>query len=215
MGMWSDHYMVNPKLVQANYRAVRGCKEYMLESGLGCSVETVLDIGANMGIYTLAFAEAFPGSVIHAFEPVGSNFEYLSKHVSKATKYGCDINLHNFGFWKEEADLQMGIPQERNDVQNTGLYRVGADKLACMASFKVLDDWSKVNKVQPDFIKIDAEEADEIIVAHGKEAVAKAKWLLIESSEDSLRGLLEEIGFVSCSKFRQDTLWFNEKGSHV
>lgn len=208
MGIWSKHFMSNPKLVESNYKAVRNCKKYIDESALKVKVKTVLDIGANVGVYTLAFAEVFPGSTIHAFEPVKSNFTYLCNHVLKATKYGCDINLHNFGFWKEEAELQMGIPVERKDTKNTGLYRIGAEQLACMASFKVLDDWVLSNNVAPDFIKIDAEEADEIIILNGKNAIRECNWLLVESSSDSIRKILEELGFISCSKFRQDTLWF-------
>ena len=38
----------------------------------------ILDVGANIGMYSLAYASMFEGAEIHSFEPVPFIFDYLN-----------------------------------------------------------------------------------------------------------------------------------------
>ena len=40
---------------------------------------TILDIGANVGIYSLSYASLFKGAIIHSFEPVNFIYKILRK----------------------------------------------------------------------------------------------------------------------------------------
>lgn len=54
---------------------------------------TILDLGANVGAFSLWAAHRWPGSIIHAYEPHPGNFDMLSENV-----YGYrGIHLHRFG----------------------------------------------------------------------------------------------------------------------
>lgn len=46
------------------------------------TVRTVIDVGANEGQTVSAVAKAFPGAVVHAFEPIAGTFEVLQRAFS-------------------------------------------------------------------------------------------------------------------------------------
>jgi FkbM family methyltransferase len=56
--------------------------------------ESVFDIGANIGLFTIFVEENFPGTRVHAFEPSPRTFEILRANVSR---YGEAVSLHHCG----------------------------------------------------------------------------------------------------------------------
>ena len=66
-----------PTFSVTSYSMVSALKRQNLEP------QTVLDVGANVGQFTVAVAKMFPGVRIHSFEPVPECFMNLQKNVSK------------------------------------------------------------------------------------------------------------------------------------
>lgn len=51
--------------------------------GCGWDIETVFDVGANVGRVSRKYAKKFRNASVHSFEPVGSTFEVLKRNVSR------------------------------------------------------------------------------------------------------------------------------------
>ena len=54
---------------------------------------TILDIGANIGLFSLFMISRFPAANIYAYEPMPPNFEYLTENVERNSATG--ITLEN------------------------------------------------------------------------------------------------------------------------
>ena len=55
----------------------------------GACIETVFDVGANVGQSALKFRSAFPAARIHCFEPVSSCFDALKSAVAGDSRIHC------------------------------------------------------------------------------------------------------------------------------
>jgi FkbM family methyltransferase len=73
--------------------------------------DTVLDVGANVGHYTLALAAAVgPGGLIYAFEPVQETFHCLAHNV--AASGFRNVVLFNAAASDDARPINMAIPSE-------------------------------------------------------------------------------------------------------
>ena len=150
--------------------------------------DVMLDIGANVGMYTIVAAKVY-GVKVFAFEPESSNFALLNKNifinnlqgvakafpVAVAEKSGFgDLNLsqfkpggscHNFG---EAIDFKHE-PFNASYVQ--GAYSTTIDDLINMQAIPM-----------PQHIKIDVDGIEEKVIAGGKETLKRPelKSVLIE-----------------------------------
>jgi len=182
-----------------------------------CEIKNILDIGANMGVYSYSFAFWFPNSFINSFEPVPGNYKLLKQHIDNC-EFKDRIKCHRFGFYKEEKDVVFGIPSHRGDLDNTGLYTMGGEQCTQSGRVVLLSDWIQKQSVYPDLIKIDAEGVDFDILNSSKDELLHVKWITVEAS-DSCSDLLIKLGFVEDKKFRNikginfnrrtDSLWRN------
>jgi FkbM family methyltransferase len=134
---------------------------------------TILDVGANIGWYSLNFAKAFPNSTIHAFEPIPATFAYLLANI--ALNQTTQIHPHNFGFSDHEGELVFYFDPAGSggasamDLQGTGT----AQKVACQ--IKCLDRFMADSGVRVDFIKCDVEGAELFMLKGGAETLKKFK----------------------------------------
>ncbi|MBF0521778.1 MAG: FkbM family methyltransferase [Candidatus Omnitrophica bacterium] len=110
---------------------------------------TVLDIGANIGYYTILFSKLVgKEGKVHAFEPDALNFSYLKKN----TKGLDNVILNNAAVGEKSGDLFLYHSETLNVDCKT--YDSGENrkktKIACIA----IDDYLSQNQ-RVDFIKID------------------------------------------------------------
>ncbi len=62
--------------------------------------ETVFDIGANIGLFTMFVKESFPDTNVHAFEPSPVILSVLAKNVGR---YGDSVRVHACGMAEREG----------------------------------------------------------------------------------------------------------------
>ena len=138
--------------------------------------DTVIDCGANIGYYT-NFFRAIVGKkgCVHAFEPVPSTFEYLTKN---AFEYSNSNNyfLNMVGLYKEESTKNIYIPDSISGHASLNKHKEAwqADKID-KTEIKLirLDTYIKNNDIKKvDFIKIDV-EGSEIDVLQGSKLTIK------------------------------------------
>lgn len=130
---------------------------------------TILDIGANNGLFSLAYASMFRGAQVHSFEPVSFIFDELTKNVHMNTHLSADIHVHNFGLSNRTETLKLSIPAPEQHERyrrcnqkaalDTRLFSVlGKGEKKYDAKFVTLDNWIGEQKISAvDFIKIDVE----------------------------------------------------------
>lgn len=84
--------------------AITNIMRKLIKSGDVC-----LDIGANVGWFTTLFQKLVgAGGAVHAFEPIPSTFELLSKNAG-ANKVSENIWLNNLALGDEEKEIELHI----------------------------------------------------------------------------------------------------------
>ncbi|MFO0565118.1 MAG: FkbM family methyltransferase [Polyangiaceae bacterium] len=143
-----------------------------------------LDLGANVGLYTLLFARY--GGHVHAFEPLPRNVAYLFRH--------CELNrLSNVTIlpWALSdhlalARFQLGPSSALGRLSDAGTLPVVSVSL---------DEYARAMDRRPDVLKIDVEGAEERVLADGRELLAGArpKILLSIHGRKAREGCLERL----------------------
>ena len=113
----------------------------------------IVDIGANIGYYTLFFAKLVPEGMVYPFEPDTTNFELLRKNI-KANHY-TNIIPDN----RALSDTP-GVTYLMLNKLNTGGHRITNEKTETPVFMMRLDDYIK----KVDFIKIDVEGAETMVI---------------------------------------------------
>ena len=130
----------------------------------------VLDIGANIGYYTVLFAEKTgkTGKVI-AIEPDPINFEILQKNIK-------ENNLRNV------VAVQAAVGNENKKMkiyeskENYGDHRMWGNGLAVSVFCRKLDDLLKELEYEKiDFIKMDVQGFEAEVIEGGKNIIEKNK----------------------------------------
>ena len=135
----------------------------------------ILDIGANIGMFSLSYASIFKGAEIHSFEPVPFIYNYLCKNLEINPNLNHKIYPHNFGLSNCVEQKQLSIPEpyqhERyNDNIDIRLYSVlGEGEERFNAKFVPVDLWVKKSQIEAvDFIKIDVEGYEYLVLEGAK-----------------------------------------------
>lgn len=138
----------------------------------GCS--TVLDIGANIGWFSLWFTHHAPQAHVHAFEPIPENLRYLMCNVADN---GLEqrISVHALGLSEQEGRSDFFVyPSGSTNVSLTNVS--GAhDAVRVVARTERLDDWAQRNGVRPDFIKCDVEGAELLVFRGARRVLREAR----------------------------------------
>lgn len=146
---------------------------------------TIIDIGANLGYYTvLASLRAGDGGLVVAFEPEPNFFKLLSKNISRN-------NLKNVNHFELAIAEKNGVSKLHLSSENKG-----HNSLICSEELKTsvqvktttLDEFLTARKIKKiDVIKMDIEGAEILAIEGMKDALIKNMPLLfLEFSPHSI-----------------------------
>jgi FkbM family methyltransferase len=135
------------------FRDVMLDDEYGIEC-LPCSPRTILDVGANVGIFSLWAAANFPAACIHSYEPNAALKKYLVDNIGHlgATLYIEGVSGQGgFGSFVQDGESMVGQCKKYDcgDIPmvslRTAIDRIGGSvdllKLDCEgAEWSILDD---------------------------------------------------------------------------
>lgn len=134
---------------------------------------TVIDIGANIGWYTINIAKMKPNATVHAFEPIPKTFVYLEKNI--ALNDVANASLYNFGFSNKSDVLtfyyypECSVNASMANVSD----RENVEKIKCKVMR--LDDFMRERDFAVDFIKCDVEGAELLVFQGGVKTIAEHK----------------------------------------
>ena len=197
--------IINDGLCALNLPDENGVKvafvDLLLDDCYGCrnlrrsrvNVNTILDIGANVGLFGLAARNVFPNAIIHSYEPNHQLEQYLSVQAQSA----------GFDYYMEAVGLEDGmISLELNEdsVQTRSKQDVSGS-VTQLAFRKAIERLG--GKV--DLLKMDCEGA-EWEIFKDKESWKKISNLSMEyhlfgsgQTEQRVRAIIEDLGFTITS----------------
>ncbi len=140
---------------------------------LGTISSHFLDIGANMGFYSLALARENPNLRVDAFEPQPQVFSTLQDNVELNNLLE-RITVHNLGLGNEVANLTMYVPKFTGSggasFQNLHIDEGEATEI--VVPVKVLDQIISNNL---ELIKIDVEGSELNVLFGAKKVISEMK----------------------------------------
>jgi len=132
--------------------------------------DVVFDIGANIGMTSLAFHQM--SSKVYSFEPSPSTFDILEKNVKRAKVD--NIELYNIGLGNENTDMTITFSENNRSggfVSNTTKLERG--HITENIKIKKLDDFVNTIEDIPTFIKIDVEGFERQVIEGGLSTLLK------------------------------------------
>ena len=137
--------------------------------------DCVVDIGANVGFYTVRLSEAVgPRGTVHAFEPVPETFVILSDVVRRLPL--SNVVLHASALADHSGTADMVVPEEAGGADNLYLAHLVGEATPTGRRARVetvtLDELRRSGLPRISFVKCDVEGA-ELLVLHGAREVLR------------------------------------------
>lgn len=122
------------------------------------SVGVVLDIGANIGIAALYFAQVFPNAVVHSFEPEPGNCEVLRLNAAATGR----VQVHGFALGAEDGELTLFHSDSEANLGGFSSHRTGIDpdRSVLVPVRHAGRALAELGVTRADVIKIDTEGAE-------------------------------------------------------
>ncbi|TGN39966.1 FkbM family methyltransferase [Marinobacter confluentis] len=146
--------------------------ESKIMDALSAKASSILDVGANIGWFSLRFAKQAPEAHIYAFEPIPKSFTFLLSNVS-LNQLGSRISCFNYGLSDTSGSVDFYVAPTSNT--NASLKNVAADANAkpVKSLILTLDDWCANYSVAPDVIKCDVEGAELLVFRGGEKTIER------------------------------------------
>ena len=158
----------------AGYQSVLTRHEFLLSLCQLKDASAFVDVGANVGYFTLLLAEKFPHARIIAFEPVQKVFKCLCEN----TKDYCKVEALHMAISNFEGTAFMQV--DEYDSQTSALTTAHTDE---GVTVNTLDNvLREKNMSRIDLLKIDVENSEKYVLEQATQTLANTKYLLIEIS---------------------------------
>jgi len=133
--------------------------------------EVILDIGANVGFFSMLCRELYPKSKIYAFEPVPKTFSCLEKNF----KDDKNTEVFNLALSDYRGTGKMTFSEENSAVSSL------SEEGSVDVEITTLDYFLKDKKVdRVDILKIDTEGFENFVLKGGQESLKKVKYIIME-----------------------------------
>jgi len=160
-----------------------------------------IDIGANVGVYSLPLARGVaPSGQVFAFEPGTANREHLERGRDANGLNNLHISACALSDCEKEAWLEIASSGEANSLSEEGAPSTNAERVRVSSLDTQEHGWGGVSI---DFVKIDAEGQEARIVAGGRGFFRRQSPLVMYEKvhagrcNDALRWMFEALGYAT------------------
>jgi FkbM family methyltransferase len=184
------YYLARQPLLYKRLLLFKGSGQYNFDKIIFLSLirdgDTVFDVGANLGFYTLLFSHMVGrNGKVHAFEPVPKTFALLKEQIVKRRR-SQNVVLNQLALGEYPAQLDIHVPgadlgQASLVKHKSGSWATVADSETTTYAIQVqsLDTYTEENQTKRlDFLKIDV-EGYELLCLKGGERFLKESLPLI------------------------------------
>jgi FkbM family methyltransferase len=145
----------------ASYKPARNGEQWLLHTLQGDSIRTVLDVGANVGAWSLMAAELFPQATIFALEVVPATAATLGARVSKHPR----IKSFNLGLAGHTGTMLLNYhPAASTHATFTDYpHSWTGERIECPV-MRADDFLAREGIREVDFLKLDVEGAEHLVL---------------------------------------------------
>jgi len=168
-----------PRLYLATLKALRrGSQEKLMYLSLIRKGDVIIDIGANVGYFTTLFSDLVgPGGEVHAFEPLPSTFELLSRNIRRSPAQK-NVFLNCLALGERDQKTILFVPNDDHGQAALACHRDGSwisnQFQAVNVEMMRLDRYAeRLSKI--DFIKCDAEGAELLVLRGGESTLRRCR----------------------------------------
>jgi FkbM family methyltransferase len=155
-------------------------KEYNIPVNFNPKV--ILDLGANIGLAAVYFAQKYPNARIISVEPEPSNFKMLLKNTESYSNVTC----LNYGVWSKVTNLEIESGYGNCGFRTTEVDYNNSNTIEAISIDKILDDF-QLDHI--DILKIDIEGSEkEIFEKNFERWLPKTNMIVIELHENIKQG---------------------------
>lgn len=169
-------------------------------------VKHVLDVGSRDAEEAVKLADHFPNAIVHAFEPNPPQYRTCVATSKKNSR----VQVYQLALSNVEGELDFHVATDNvgassllkpTFIPHTGHNKYEVIKVPCV----ILDDWCKLNNVQPDILWMDVQGSELNVLKGGIEALKTVKAIATEvglipyyeghTMKDDILKFLDEQGF--------------------
>lgn len=133
---------------------------------------TILDCGANIGLYSLNLAKLFPSSKIHAFEPLQFNFEIFEQNIQSNNFDNIKANKLGIGDKPGEFEIMFGNKKSGASLYVDDYNQMGKETIQIVT----IDDYCAEKGIDSiNFLKIDVEGGEFKVLEGAKSILEKSE----------------------------------------
>ena len=147
---------------------------------------TIFDVGTNIGLFSMVYANIYKESSIYSFEPVPFIHNIAKENFHLNSSVCKNIKLENLGLSDKEESLQLSLPKSSQHKRykeniNIGLYSIyGRGEEKFNADFLTLDKYVEREGISSlDFIKIDVEGHEYRVLQGALSTIKRFKPIII------------------------------------
>lgn len=149
--------------------------------------DTVLDIGAHMGLYTVLSAKMTgPGGAVWAFEPDPVSREVLNRNVQLNALTHVKVLPIAISSGPGQASLTAGRFGRSGSTIGSGLSETKGARVIDVPTAS-LDDFVAAHGISPSVAKVDVEGAEGLVLAGGQRTFAKLRAVIFELHPEKLK----------------------------
>lgn len=152
-----------------NFQAYEPAESAVMNQ-LASGAQCILDVGANIGYHALRLALREPQARVHAFEPLPKAMEFLQRNVA-LNHLGDRVRVYSYGLSNANSGCDFFISPQHG--VNASLKNVAGrpDAQRVVSATLTLDDWVRNHDAAPDYIKIDVEGAELLVLQGARETL--------------------------------------------
>jgi FkbM family methyltransferase len=138
---------------------------------------TVVDVGANTGLFSLLAARRHHTVAVHAIEPVPRVYDLLSANVLRNGVP--NVSCHRLALSDREGTVSMYVPREDVPIMASMLPDWREDSERVDVAAQSLDSFVRSLESRVDVLKVDTEGTEPLVLAGGLETLARHRPFVI------------------------------------
>ena len=149
----------------------------------------VLDVGANLGFFSIFMGTEKPDATIYAFEPMPVNFKRLRQHQSEFPKIDLHIYQEAVSGGPGTLELFYEDPDKFTDTAGVVQIRTEDTKKMEVKATSIMEIISRFDLKKIDFLKLDCEGSEyDILYSLPQSAFDMISYMMIETHETDIDG---------------------------